>query len=72
VGISGELNLDVARGNVLLQRTSGPVIAVILAGDVQLFELQGALGQGKGPLIAIEANGNIHLSAGAKSPAAPN
>jgi hypothetical protein len=144
VGISGELNLDVARGNVLLQRTSGPVIAVILAGDAQLFELQGAvrldieggnaelswaaitgdkdtllenkggditvrfppgascrvtaktksgritsdvpsikvpadattaqgvLGQGKGPLIAVEANGNIHLSAGSKLPAAPN
>ena len=35
-------------------------------------EAQGALGQGKGPVIAIEADGNIHLSAGAKSPAAPS
>jgi hypothetical protein len=144
VGISGELNLNVTRGNVLLQRASGPVTAVIFAGDAQLYELQGAvrldieggnaelswaaitgdkdtflenrggditvrlpasascrvtaktksgritsdissikipanateaqgaLGQGQGPLIAIEANGNIHLSASAKSPAAPS
>ena len=144
VGISGELTLDVTRGNVLLQRASGPVTAVIFAGDAQLFELQGAvrldieggnaelswaaitgdrdsllanrggditvrfpatascrvtaksksgritsdipsiktpadateaqgaLGQGKGPVIAIEANGNIHLSGGAQSPAAPS
>ena len=35
-------------------------------------EAQGALGQGRGPLIGIEANGNIHLSAGAKSPASPS
>jgi len=144
VGITGELDLDVTRGNVLLQRASGPVNAVIFAGDAQFFELQGAvrldiqggnadlswsaiggdrdsllenkggditvrfpatascrvtaktksgritsdipsikvlvdatdaegaLGKGQGPLIAIEANGNINLSAGAKSPAAPS
>jgi hypothetical protein len=144
VGISGELTLDVTRGNVLLQRASGPVSAVIFAGDAQLFELQGAvrldieggnaelswaaitgdrdsllenrggditvrfpatascrvtaksksgritsdipsikapadateaqgaLGQGKGPVIAIEANGNIHLSGGVQSPTAPS
>jgi len=33
-------------------------------------EAQGALGQGQRPQIEIEAEGNIHLSTGAKSPAA--
>ena len=142
--ISGELHLDVTRGNVVLQRSSGPVTAVIFAGDAQLLELQGevrleieggnaelswaaitgdkdsllenrggditvrfppsavcrvtakskagritsdspsiklsaeaseaegTLGQGKGPLIAIEANGSIHLSGGAQAPVAPS
>ena len=35
-------------------------------------EIHGALGQGQQPQIEIEAEGNVHLTAGAKSPAAPS
>ena len=43
-----------------------------LKAPADATELQGALGQGQHPQIEIEAEGNVHLTAGAKSPAAPS
>ncbi len=44
-----------------------------LKASADATELQGALGQGQQhPHIEIEADGNVHLSTGAKSPAAPS
>jgi hypothetical protein len=42
-GISGDLDLDATRGNVVVQRVSGLLNAVIFAGDAKLLELQGPL-----------------------------
>jgi len=43
-----------------------------LKAPADATELQGALGQGQHPLIEIEADGNVHLTAGAKSPTPPS
>jgi hypothetical protein len=59
---------------VTARSSSGRITSDIpnLKAPADATEIQGALGQGQRPQIDIEADGNVHLSTGAKSPAAPS
>ena len=59
---------------VTARSSSGHITSDIptLKAPADATEIQGTLGQGQRPQIEIEADGNVHLSTGAKSPAAPS
>jgi hypothetical protein len=59
---------------VTVRSSSGHITSDIptLKAPADATELQGAIGQGQRPQIEIEADGNVHLTTGAKSPAAPS
>ncbi len=59
---------------VTARSSSGKVTSDIptLKAPADATEVQGALGQGQRPQIEIEAEGNVHLSTGAKPPAPPS